>query len=115
MECKYRFIKEDITSFVPQYSDICARCASKPPFPACNEERCAYIKEKREEEFRKNPPPKPGFRYCPFVNINSRVECSIYLNNCGACGLNPAVKERREKELAEQERLKEESRLSNKI
>ena len=114
MECKYQIIKEDcVTSFNPQYRRICTRSAGDPPLPACNKDSCTYFQRKLEEELRKNPPPKPGFRYCPYMR--SRVQCSVYLNSCCTCGLNPAVKEQREKERAEQKKLKEESKLSYKI
>lgn len=114
MECKYQIIKEDfITSFEPQYCRICTRYASEPPFPECNEDSCTYFQKKLEEELRKNPPPSPGFLYCPYTS--SGVQCSVYLCNCSTCGLNPVVKEQREKERAERKRIEEESKLSYKI
>lgn len=115
MECKYRFIKQDIFSFRPKYSSICTRCGQESPFPECDEECCTYLKEKQEKELRNNPPPNPGFRRCPFMRPDSGFQCSIELNNCSTCGINPEVKKQREKALAEQKRLKEKNKLSNKI
>ena len=123
MECKYKVLKEDIHSFEPKFSSLCTRCHSEPPFPECDVGNCTYFKEKmeekKEEELRKNPPPHPGYRRCPYMNNTVLdFECNIYLNNCSTCCFNPVVKafkEQREKELAEQKRLKEESKLSYKI
>lgn len=106
MECKYKIITEN--------RSLCLH-PNGPSLFACNEECCTYLKEKQEEEFRKNPPPSTGWRYCPYMRPDLGFQCSIYLNDCSTCGLNPAVKEQREKELAEQKRLKEESKLSYKI
>lgn len=114
MECRYQFITEDLLDFVPKYRCICTRCGS-PPFPECDEDSCTYFQEKLEEDLRKNPPPSPGFRRCPFMSPDSGFQCSVYLNNCSTCGFNPAVKEQREKELAERKRVEEESKLSYKI
>lgn len=113
MECRYQIITEDPRDFVPKRRCICTRYPTKPPFPECDEDSCTYFQEKLEEVFRKNPLASPGFCYCPYTS--SGVQCSMYLCNCSTCGLNPVVKEQREKELAERKRLEEESRLSYKI
>lgn len=113
--CKYQVITEDLRNFVPKCCCICTRYPTEPPFPECNEDSCKYFQEKLDDEFRKNPHPSPGWRYCPYMPPDSSFQCSRYLNNCSTCGFNPAVKEQREKELAERKRLEEESKLSYKI
>lgn len=115
MECKYQVITEDPMDFIPKYRCICTRYPTEPPFPECDEDSCTYSQKKLEEELRKNPPPSPGWRYCPFMPPDSGFQCSMYLNNCFTCGFNPAVKEQREKERAERIRLEEERKLSYKI